>query len=151
MATTSSTRSKTVTLRREDAKRFPAAFEARGVPSGRRGELARVLASSFLKYSSQADELCDDNVESFIRLHQFHNELLDLAVAFLNEEIRVVADGGNLDDLLLAFAGYRLSAVSRSYYESKMAGGMFEDEAMRWKKALYECQLNYNRICQAIQ
>lgn len=150
MASTSSTQSKTVTLRREDMKRFPAAFETRETTEDRQGELARVLASSFLKYASQTDALCEDNVDSFIQLHQFHNELLDLATEFLQQEIRIVADGSNLDDLLLAFAGFRLSKISQCYYESRIAG-MSEDETIRWKKTLYECQLNYNRICQAIQ
>src|SRR5688572_22567126 len=83
----------------------------------RHGQLAKSLASGFLKFTSQGLKLSQsETVQSFIALADLHRELTDEAQAFLQEEVTFVYEDQQIQPLLLNFAAYRLRLASRRYY-----------------------------------
>lgn len=139
-----------VTLRREDLLNSPPAFESKQPRSEGKGDLARILASSFLKYSQKARRLSEqDSVDSFIDLHGIYQELLDVAESFLRDEVPFVQDNRPINELLLRFATYRLSRASRAYYFESLTVRDVEEIAVQ-KAMVKECQADFDNLLQAL-
>lgn len=150
MDTTQTRPGNTVTLRREDVGHFPFAFESKFRTGESKGQLARVLASSFLKYSEKARQLSQsESVDNFIELHRLCNDFEEVAEAFLQDEIPFVQDNRPINELLLSFATYRLTRASRAYYfESLTVRDVNDISAL--KAIVQECQKDFDNLLQSI-
>lgn len=85
--------------------------------STHRGQFAKILASGFLKFTTEGRRLSEvDSVQSFIELADLHRDLAEQAQQFLQEEVPFVYEDQQIQPLLLNFALYRLKQISRRYY-----------------------------------
>lgn len=79
-------------------------------------QLARSLASAFLKYV-EPEQAQDEtaSVNEWLRLAQLHKDLTLEIQQFTHRAAMFVADGQPLEPLLLNFAAYRLEMASTAY------------------------------------
>lgn len=149
----SPTQSKTgniIALRREDIDHYPVAFEFKTTESENKGQLARVIASSFLKYSEQARQLADqDSIDSFIEQYKLYHELMESAENFLFEDMPFVQDNRPLNELLLNFATYRLTKASRAFYfECLTVRDVADIQSL--KVVVSHCQKDFDNLLQTL-
>jgi hypothetical protein len=149
--TTTPSKAAAVALNRTDLHREPLAFLIREREHSRKGELAKVLASSFLKYSARSIELsAQDSVDSFIELNRLCRELTGEAEHFLQQEIRFILENQPLEQLLLAFASHRLNQASRTYYYETLMSGASSAAAYQLKATVLERQQDLDNLLQSL-
>lgn len=151
MDTTTTKTKNSLTLSREDLTNRPLAFELKPSQREATGELSRVIASSFIKYTQKGIELSPevDSVDSFIDLYHLHQSLLDSAESFLTDEMPFVPENRPINELLLAFATYRLTKASRAYYFESLTARDPED-TQRLKNLVQSAQRDFDNLLQSL-
>ena len=109
-----------------------------------RTDFANLLASAYLRYTEQGlDE--QESVQSFVTLHQLHNDLAEEAEKYLNAEIPFVFEGQPIQPLLLNFAAYRITQASRQYLAETLQDKPLEEITML-KQKIQRYQSEYDAI-----
>jgi hypothetical protein len=119
-------------------------------PARETASFARVLASSFLKYTEEGKNLCEtDSSNSLIALSQLHQDLSEQAQLFLNEEVPFLYEDQPVLPLLMNFALFRLKQVSRRFYFASLqnqSNTMLDD----LKTIIQLRQAEYDQLLQAL-
>ena len=103
----------TVSLRPE---RVPGFILSAQRPDSESGQLAKALASGFLKFTPEGQTLAgSDSVQRFIALSALHREVSEDAANFLKEAVPLVCEDQPLHPLLLSFSLYRLRQARQHY------------------------------------
>ena len=154
MGTTGTQNPNTYLIDKDSLSKLPPGFQFRESSFEDRvkdpDNLARLIASGFLKYASRAKRLeQQDDVNSFLEMHQFHEELCQLAQCFLNKEVPFVLKNRPINDLLPAFASYRLTRASQLYY-FKSLEDRYPQQLQDLKALIIECQQDLDNILQSL-
>ncbi len=113
------------------------------------GQLAKAIASAFLKYTKEGEALSsEDSVQSFIAQADLHRALTEDAVEFLKKETPYIYEDQPLHHLLLSFAAFRLTQASRKFYYATFQN-MTHQQQSTLKKAISYCQEAYDTLLQS--
>ncbi len=106
-----------LTLTLENSPKTLPGFVHAGDRFEHQGQFAKTLASAFIKFTAEGQyHSSQDSVDSFIALADLHRELTDEIRAFMHDEVPFVYEDQQIQPLLLNFAVYRLTQISRRYY-----------------------------------
>lgn len=147
MDTTETRTTQTVVLNRNQITHAPFGFEFKSISSDAKGQLAKVIASSFLKFCERATQ--PDTVEGFMEQFDVYQELLGEAEQFIQTEVAIVQDNRPLNELLLNFATYRLGKVSRAYYYESLTV-RDRSEVAPLKARVKDCQKDFDNLLQSL-
>ncbi len=116
METTTQETSQTITLSKTLISNYPYGFELKSTSRNTKGDLAKVLASSFIRFCNRPDIPQEESVAQFMGQYHLFHELLNEADQFLQDDITILMDNQPINELLIKFATYRLGKMSRAYY-----------------------------------
>lgn len=148
------TERQSISLDRDLLSNQSVAFEPNERLMNRRVELARVMASSFLKFTPLGGATTNPEcAEALIQLHHLCQELECEALRFLREEghswLLLAEDSFPLNELLLQFANYRLTQASRAYYFESLLSSP-EESKVALRDVVDRCRQDFDSLIQSL-
>ncbi len=149
METTTPETSQTIALNKSLITNHPFGFELKPTSRNTKGDLAKVIASSFIRFCNRSDIPLEESVEQFMGQYRLFNELLNEADQFLQDDIAILMNNQPINELLIKFATYRLGKMSRAYYYESLTVRDPEDVAgLKARVKLY--QQDFDCLLQSI-